>query len=181
MFKFFEKIIDALLRLPQAVIIALLALSFVFANIFDSMQVAEVYFSTFGSINNIVAVFVFGLAFWLIFELFAMIYFRLVKYMIVSSEVMKHKRNMLITLRWFYFVINLVSGAVRLLYFSNPLTMMLIENIVVFTVEIGMLTLFYFYVRKKYVPPQLYPRSIVAFCVPYLLFLLLNLFSAAII
>ncbi len=177
-YKFFNKIIDWLLRLPQAVILVLLPLSFVFSDIFSSMQIADTYASFFGNINITAAVFIFGLLSWLVFELFAFVYFWLAKYLMISPEVMKNKRSMLIIMRWFFLIINIISGSVRTVYFNTPLAMMLIENVLIFTVEIGLLLLYYFYIRKKYVPPQLYPRSIVAFCAPYLIFIALNLFSA---
>ena len=176
MYKFFDKLIDKLLKLPKAVVFILLGLSFVYANVFDSMQLpTSVLIMLFGNINIYLSVFLVGLVYWLLFELFAALYFWVVKSMMSVTEVYKNKAAMTNILRWFFLVRNIVFGSIRLLYFRYPLAVLQTENILLFALELASLILFYFYVRKKYLPPQLYPRSVIAFCAPYLLFLIVTM------
>lgn len=176
MYKIINKIFDRLLRLPKFAVYIPLALSFIFSSIFNSMQAAAAASPLLGvNINIYVAVFVFGIVFWLLFEAVIAVYFYIIKSMMGPAEIQKNRTCMMNILRWLFIVLNLISGALRMLYFNYPLALMLIENVLIFSLNLGILILYYFFIRKKYIAPQLYPRSLMAFCAPYLLFLFLTM------
>ena len=172
MYSFFNKLIDRLLKLPKAVMFVVLALTFIYANIFPSMSAAANYLvPLFGrNVNNYLSIFLLGPVFWLLFELIALVYFFIIRSMMGAAEIQKNKPAMMNILRWFYVALNIVTGSVRLLYYRYPLAVMMVENIVIFALTLTVLILYYFFVRKKYIAPQLYPRSVIAFCMPYLVF-----------
>ena len=172
MYKFFNKLIDRLLKLPKAVVLVVLALSFIYADIFISMSAASNYLvPLFGrNVNRYLSVFLLGPVFWLLFELIALIYFMIVKSLMRDQEVYRNKPAMMNILRWFYAALNVVIGSVRLLYFKYPLAVMMTENILILALTLAALLSYFFFIRKKYIAPQLYPRFIVAFCAPYLVF-----------
>ena len=172
MYAFFNKLIDRLLKLPKAVVLIVLALSFIYADIFQSMSAASNYLvPLFGrNVNNYLSVFLLGPIFWLLFELVALIYFFIVRSVLGAAEIQKNKPAMMNILRWFYIVLNIVIGSVRMLYFKYPLAVMFTENIFIFALTLATLILYYFFIRKKFIAPQLYPRSVMAFCMPYLVF-----------
>ena len=176
MYKFFDKVTDKLLKLPKAVVFIVLGLSFVYSGMFDSMQLASsVLVMLFGNINVYLSIFLFGIIYWLGFELFAALYFRIVKSMMGVTEIYKNKANMANILRWFFVLRNIVFGSVRLLYFKYPIIVLQAENVLIFALNLATLILYYFYIRKKYIPPQLYPRSVMAFCAPYLIYLIASM------
>ena len=177
-YKLIDKVITKLLRLPKAVVFLILAPSFIFSGMFTSGQSALAAASSIGIFANInmnfnlyTAFILFGLIGWLTFEVVVLIYFILIKNMMGASEVHKNKAEMVNILRWFFILRNIIFGCLRLLYFKYPLAVMLTENVVIFGLQIGLLVGYYFYIRKKYIAPQLYPRSVAAFCAPYLLYL----------
>lgn len=176
MYKFFDKLIDKLLRLPRFAVFLILAPSFIYGSIFGSMQLASYTAFLIGlNINIYVAVIVFGLLHWLVFELIAALYFRIVRSMMNSVEVYKNKPAMMNILRWFFIAANIIKGSLRLCYFNYPLAVTLMENVLIFALDLAILIIYYFYIRRKYIAPQLYPRSIAAFCAPYLLFMALSM------
>jgi hypothetical protein len=182
-YSFFNRIADKLLKLPKFVVLIVLALSFIYANIFGSMRNAQGYLAPLigTNINIYLAIFLFGIVSWGLFELITAIYFWIVRSVMGAIEIYKDKPAMVDILRWFFVVQNLIFGSVRLLYFTNPLAILLTENILIFALSLTALILYYFFIRKKYIAPQLYPRSVMAFCAPYLLYMAVTLMTGALI
>ena len=179
MYKHINKATDWLLKLPKAVMFIILAGSFIFANIFGSTQLVSssvsIFLSMFGIRYIWVSIILSGLGAWGLFELITFIYFLIVKSMMRDMETHKNKSDMIAVLRWFYIVRNIIFGCLRLLYFRHPLAVLQTENILIFALSLAALILYYFFIRKKYISPQQYPRSLMAFCAPYLIYLVMNM------
>ena len=184
-YSFFNKIADKLLKLPRAVVLVVLALSFIYASIFGNMQIMSVDISSLLSMFGIkhiwAGIFLCGLASWGLFELITLLYFLIIRSMMGPMEIYKNKPGMIDILRWFFIVRNIVSGSLRLLYFRHPLAILFTENILIFALSLAALILYYFFIRKKYIAPHLYPRSVMAFCAPYLVYLAVTLLVGSLI
>ena len=185
MYNFFNKLIDKLLKLPKAVVFIVLAASFIFANVFGYTQIISMtipsVLSMFGIKYIWVSIILSGLAAWGLFEAITAIYFWIIKSMMGSTEIYKNKPDMVKILRWFFVIRNIIFGCLRLLYFRYPLAVLTMENILIFTVSLAMLVLYYFFIRKKYISPQQYPRSIIAFCAPYLIYMAMSMFTGGLL
>ena len=185
MYKFINNLIDKLLKLPKAVVFIVLAASFIYANIFGSIPLLSSVITTLISMTGIkyiwVNAIIFGLLAWGLFELIAAVYFWIVKSMMGATEIYKNKPAMTDILRWFFIIRNIIFGSVRLLYFRYPLAVLTVENILLFALSLATLIIYYFVIRKKYIAPQLYPRSVMAFCAPYLVYLVVNMFTGVLL
>ena len=185
MYKFINNVIDKLLKLPKAVVFVLLAASFIYANIFGNIPVLSPFITALISMIGIKYIWanaiIFGLLAWGLFELIAAVYFWIVKSMMGAAEIYKNKPAMAGILRWFFIIRNIIFGSVRLLYFRHPLAVLTVENILLFALSLATLIIYYFIIRKKYIEPQAYPRSLMAFCAPYLVYLVVNIFTGALL
>lgn len=167
-----DRIFNKLLPVKDWIAMVLLAITFCFFSLYPSMTGFAVVLNF--KVNIYITTLIGGVVAWGVFELLAMLYFLLVKKIQPTIEILSNHTYMMKILRWFMMVKNLIIGGVRLAYIFNPMLVPLFEAVIVLPVTVGIYFAYYLYVRRRYIVAQNYSRSILAFCGPYLVLMILG-------